>query len=56
MHRCFIEPAWIAAWLKDKKHALPTQVSRRFIEIVRIKPTEEEWVFLMAKAVKSLVF
>jgi 16S rRNA (uracil1498-N3)-methyltransferase len=45
MHRSYVEPAWIQAWLKDPKYAVPQEVSRRFIEIVRIKAHEKVGLF-----------
>lgn len=45
MHRSYVEPAWIEAWLKDPKYRLPPEASRRFVEIVRIKTQEKIALF-----------
>lgn len=45
MHRSYVEPAWIESWLKNPKQELPAEASRRLIEIVRIKLSEEIALF-----------
>jgi len=45
MHRSYVEPAWIEAWLKDPTYKLPAEASRRFVEIVRVKSHEKIGLF-----------
>jgi 16S rRNA (uracil1498-N3)-methyltransferase len=45
MHRAFVEPQWIEAWLKDVRCPLPAEIVRRFITIVRVKANEEIAIF-----------